>query len=96
LGFGCADIDWCLRWPRTSTIVGNTPEKYNKEKMLTQNNNFRSLYKKNLKEYLNVEHVFTFWKGRVALYAILKAIDVREGDEIILPAFTWLLTLLFI
>ena len=28
---------------------------------------------------------FTFWKGRVALYAILKALDVRPGDRVVLP-----------
>lgn len=31
---------------------------------------------------------FSFWKGRVALYAILKALDVRPGDRVILPAYT--------
>jgi len=31
---------------------------------------------------------FFFWKGRVALYALLKAMGVREGDEVIVPAFT--------
>lgn len=32
--------------------------------------------------------VFAFWKGRVALYAILKALNIRPGDEVIMPAFT--------
>jgi len=32
--------------------------------------------------------IFYFWKGRVALYAILKALNITKGDEIILPAFT--------
>jgi perosamine synthetase len=31
---------------------------------------------------------FAFWKGRVALYAILKALGVGEGDEIVLPGYT--------
>ncbi|MDA8085795.1 MAG: DegT/DnrJ/EryC1/StrS family aminotransferase [Nitrospiraceae bacterium] len=31
---------------------------------------------------------FFFYKGRVALYAILKSLGVREGDEVILPGFT--------
>ena len=31
---------------------------------------------------------FTFFKGRVALYAILKTIGIKENDEIILPGFT--------
>ncbi|MCX8084445.1 MAG: DegT/DnrJ/EryC1/StrS family aminotransferase [Calditerrivibrio sp.] len=32
--------------------------------------------------------IYTFFKGRVALYAILKSIGVGEGDEVILPGFT--------
>ncbi|MCS6943766.1 MAG: DegT/DnrJ/EryC1/StrS family aminotransferase [Geminocystis sp.] len=32
--------------------------------------------------------VFHFFKGRVALYAILKAMGIGEGDEVILPGFT--------
>lgn len=37
---------------------------------------------------LDTSQITLFWKGRVALYAILKAIEIKEGDEIILPAFT--------
>ena len=29
-----------------------------------------------------------FWKGRVGLYALLRALGVREGEEVVLPAFT--------
>ncbi|NSW84039.1 MAG: DegT/DnrJ/EryC1/StrS family aminotransferase [Syntrophothermus sp.] len=32
--------------------------------------------------------VFFFWKGRVAIYVLLKAIGVGSGDEVILPGFT--------
>ncbi len=31
---------------------------------------------------------FTFWKGRVALYAILKALRIGPGDEVIVPGYT--------
>jgi perosamine synthetase len=31
---------------------------------------------------------FSFWKARIALYAILKALDLKEGDEVILPGYT--------
>jgi len=34
------------------------------------------------------DHAFTFWKGRVAMYAILRALGVGEGDEVILPGYT--------
>lgn len=29
-----------------------------------------------------------FWKGRVALYALLRALEIGAGDEIVLPGFT--------
>jgi dTDP-4-amino-4,6-dideoxygalactose transaminase len=34
------------------------------------------------------EHVTLFWKGRVALFALLKSFGIKPGDEVILPAFT--------
>lgn len=48
----------------------------------------RRLYEQKIKEYLGVKYAFTFWKGRVALFAILKAIGIGIGDEVILPGFT--------
>ena len=41
-----------------------------------------------LPEIFAPERLFFFWKGRVALYTILKAMGVGEGDEVILPGFT--------
>lgn len=35
-----------------------------------------------------IGHCFSFWKGRIALYAILKALGITQGDEVILPGFT--------
>jgi perosamine synthetase len=34
------------------------------------------------------DNIMYYFKGRVALYAILKAIGIKQGDEIILPGFT--------
>lgn len=47
-------------------------------------------YKTKIAGYLKVsaEEVFLYWKGRVALYALLKAMGVGEDDEVIIPAFT--------
>lgn len=47
-------------------------------------------YKRQLGIWLEREpdEVFLFWKARVAFYAILKAMDVGAGDEVILPAYT--------
>ncbi|MDP3147690.1 MAG: aminotransferase class I/II-fold pyridoxal phosphate-dependent enzyme [Ignavibacteria bacterium] len=36
----------------------------------------------------DAERIFLYWKGRVALYAILKAMGIKKDDEVILPAFT--------
>ena len=36
----------------------------------------------------NDYHAFSFWKGRVALYAILQSMDLQENDEVILPGYT--------
>lgn len=32
--------------------------------------------------------LFTFWKGRVALYCFLKSLHLKPGDEVILPGLT--------
>jgi perosamine synthetase len=32
--------------------------------------------------------IFTFWKGRVALFATLKALGIGHGDRVIVPGFT--------
>ncbi len=45
-------------------------------------------YKKSLQKFLQCENIFLFWKGRVGLYAILKAMRIKQGDEVILPAYT--------
>jgi dTDP-4-amino-4,6-dideoxygalactose transaminase len=47
-------------------------------------------YKKAISVILdcNPKDIFLYWKGRVALYAILKAMNIGKGDEVILPAFT--------
>ena len=48
-----------------------------------------SRYETHFARYLAPEtHAFSFWKGRVALYAILKAMGIGGGDEVILPGFT--------
>jgi dTDP-4-amino-4,6-dideoxygalactose transaminase len=48
--------------------------------------NFR--YRQNFLKFFNAKYAFSFWKGRVALYAILKAMGIAPGDEVILPGYT--------
>src|SRR3990167_6416394 len=42
----------------------------------------------NFKEYLGAKHAYTFNSGRSSLYTILKALDLKEGDEVLVQAFT--------
>lgn len=48
------------------------------------------LYQAELASFLgiNTSQVFLYWKGRVALYAVLKSMGIGPGDEVVLPAFT--------
>jgi perosamine synthetase len=47
-------------------------------------------YKQALADHVGVsaDAIALFWKGRVGLYAILRALGVGPGDEVIIPAFT--------
>jgi dTDP-4-amino-4,6-dideoxygalactose transaminase len=45
-------------------------------------------YQREFARLLGSNHAFAFWKGRVALYAILKALGVGEGDDVVLPGYT--------
>lgn len=54
------------------------------------NSKHRSIqpYEERFSGWLDVGAAFSFWKGRVAMYAILRALGVGEGDEVILPGYT--------
>jgi dTDP-4-amino-4,6-dideoxygalactose transaminase len=45
-------------------------------------------YEDEFGKYLGVKYAFSFGAGRMAFYAILKAMGVQEGDEVILPGYT--------
>lgn len=47
-------------------------------------------YKTSISSYFNENDIelLLYWKGRVGLYTILKAMGVKQGDEVILPAYT--------
>lgn len=50
----------------------------------------RTRFKEKLGLWLDAapERIHLYWKGRVALYALLRAMGIEKGDEVILPAFT--------
>jgi len=45
-------------------------------------------FERGFADWLGVGHAFAFWKGRVAMYAALRALGVGSGDEVILPGYT--------
>lgn len=40
-------------------------------------------------QYIDVKHAISVPSGRWALYYILKSLNLKEGDEVILPSFTY-------
>jgi dTDP-4-amino-4,6-dideoxygalactose transaminase len=45
-------------------------------------------YRELLTGILKNPDIFYYWKGRVALYALLKSMGIGKGDEIVMPGFT--------
>lgn len=45
-------------------------------------------YERSFAVRVNTQHAVSFGAGRMALYAILEALDIGAGDEVIIPAFT--------
>jgi len=45
-------------------------------------------YINSFKQVFNACYALPFWKGRVALYAILRTLGVGVGDEVVLPGYT--------
>lgn len=52
--------------------------------------NYTLNYKEAIAQRLQVnsDRISLYWKGRVGLYALLKAMNISEGDEVIIPSFT--------
>lgn len=51
-------------------------------------NNICKKFQTEFANWLDLSDAFAFWKGRVALYAILEALGIGQGDEVILPGYT--------
>jgi len=44
-------------------------------------------FEESFKKYLGAKHAISTSSGRMALYLILKSLDIKEGDEILIPAY---------
>jgi len=49
-------------------------------------------FESNLANYLNIEHVISCANGTDALQIALMSLDLNEGDEVIVPSFTYVAT----
>ena len=49
-------------------------------------------FEKMIAQYIGVEHCVIFNSGTSALHALLIALDIKEGDEIIVPSFSFIAT----
>ncbi len=47
-----------------------------------------SIYPRAFAAAFGRERAFGFWKGRVALHALLRGLGIGEGDEVIIPGYT--------
>ncbi|UCE47705.1 MAG: DegT/DnrJ/EryC1/StrS family aminotransferase [Phycisphaerales bacterium] len=45
-------------------------------------------YQRQFARYFGAKWAFAFWKGRIGLYALLRALDIGVGDEVVLPGYT--------
>ena len=45
-------------------------------------------YQRQFARFFGADRAFVFWKGRVALYALLRSLNIGDGDEVILPGYT--------
>lgn len=48
----------------------------------------RQAFERAAERYFDFGRAFAFWKGRIALYALLNALGIGEGDEVIVPGYT--------
>jgi len=48
----------------------------------------RTDYERAVERFFTTGTALAFWKGRIALYALLKALGIGEGDEVIVPGYT--------
>ncbi len=47
-----------------------------------------TIFRQAVSAILGNENIYFYWKGRIALYALLKAMKIEKGDEVILPGYT--------
>jgi len=69
-------------------VVWQSPRKYEFPGKGKSINKLIEKYQREFSTVFSGRRAFSFWKGRVALYAIFKAMGIGSGDEVILPGYT--------
>lgn len=69
-------IDRCIAATRSIIVPGG------------DNPTLRDAYERAAGEFFGQGTALAFWKGRVALYAILRGLGIGPGDEVIVPGYT--------
>jgi dTDP-4-amino-4,6-dideoxygalactose transaminase len=83
-----------LRYIRVNPLptIGKEEIRYILSNLLSGKNSHEhddvSDFERTFRDYIGSKYAFAFGKGRMALYAILKSLEVKKNDEIILPAYT--------
>ncbi|MBU2544985.1 DegT/DnrJ/EryC1/StrS family aminotransferase, partial [Patescibacteria group bacterium] len=49
-------------------------------------------FERMIAEYIGVEHAVVFNSGTSALHALMIALEIGEGDEVIVPSFSFIAT----
>jgi len=50
------------------------------------------IFEKNFAEYIGTKYGIAFFNGTVALHSVLAALNLKQGDEVIVPSFTFIST----
>lgn len=66
----------------------------NSKKLFKVNDGEKAVYnfEQNMKKYLGAKHFFALTSGHAALVSILTALGIGPGDEVIVPAYTYVAT----
>ena len=61
-------------------------------KLVSTHGKFVKMFEEELSKYLGVKHVIATSSGTTALHIALKCVDIGPGDEVLVPAFTFIAT----
>jgi perosamine synthetase len=86
--YGYANL---LRFPRCASLTGGTSSIFDLARLPTrlhrEDRNIED-YHSFIRQLLGVRSVFSYGSGRMGLMEILKALDIGQGDQVILPGYT--------